>query len=102
MTHSTTEPWTVLVHDAQVTEDSLTFCLSDGRSISAPLVWFPRLVHGTPEERSHWEIGSGIGVHWPDLDEDISVEGMLLGQPSGESPKSLQRWLDSRAARVTG
>jgi hypothetical protein len=88
------------VHDVQVTEDELTFRLSDGRSISAPLAWFPRLLHGTTEERSHWEIGSGIGVHWPDLDEDISVEGMLLGRPSGESQKSLQRWLDSRAARV--
>jgi hypothetical protein len=73
-----------------------------GRSVSAPLVWFPRLVHGTPDERRRWEIGSGIGVHWPDLDEDISVENLLRGQASGESQKSLQRWLDSRTARVAG
>jgi hypothetical protein len=102
MTLSTTEPWTVFARDVQITDDTLTFVLSDGRSISAPLVWFPRLLHGTPEERSHWEIGSGIGIHWPDLDEDISVEGMLLGRPSGESQKSLQRWLDSRAAHAAG
>jgi hypothetical protein len=102
MTHSKTEPWTIFARDVRVTEDTLTFDLSDGRSISAPLVWYPRLLHGTPEERNHWEIGSGVGVHWPDLDEDISVEGMLLGRPSGESQKSLQRWLDSRPSRVAG
>jgi len=93
---SPTESWTVFAQNVQVTDDTLTFQLSDGRSISAPLVWYPRLLHATADQRNHWEIGSGIGVHWPDLDEDISVENLLRGQPSGESQKSLQRWLDQR------
>ncbi|MDA0745523.1 MAG: DUF2442 domain-containing protein [bacterium] len=80
-----------------VTDDTLTVDFTDGRSISVSLLWFPRLVHGTPEERNHWRlIGDGEGIHWPDLDEDISVEGLLLGKPSGESQRSFQRWLDQR------
>jgi len=83
-----------------VTEDALTVELSDGRTLSVPLAWYPRLVHGRPEERSHWRlIGSGHGIHWPDLDEDISVENLLEGQPSGESSRSLQKWLESRAGK---
>ena len=68
-----------------MTEDSLIVDLSDGRSIAVPLAWYRRLIHGTPEERSNsrW-IGDREGIHWPDLDEDISVENLLLGQPSGE------------------
>ncbi len=100
MTHSVTDSWSVFAQDVEVTDDTLTFKLSDGRTISAPLVWYPRLLHGTPEERNHWEIGSGVGVHWPDLDEDISVENVLRGQPSGESQESLQRWLDQRKLAV--
>ena len=81
-----------------VTDDSLALELADGRSISAPLAWYPRLFHGTAAERAHFRlIASGEGVHWPDLDEDISVEGILAGRPSGESPRSLQRWLESRS-----
>jgi hypothetical protein len=84
----------------RVTEDALVIDLSDGRSVSAPLAWYPRLMHGSPAERSNWRlIGDGEGIHWPDLDEDISVEGVLAGRPSGESPKSFQRWLEARKKR---
>jgi len=83
-----------------VTDDSLTVDLTDGRTITAPLAWYPRLVHGTPQERNKWRlIGDGEGIHWPDLDEDLSVEGLLLGRPSGESQRSFQRWLDERSQR---
>jgi hypothetical protein len=81
----------------RVTEDALVVDLSDGRSVSAPLAWYPRLMHGSPAERANWQlIGGGEGIHWADLDEDISVEGVLAGRPSGESPKSFQRWLEAR------
>ncbi len=84
-----------------VTDDTLTVDFADGRSISVPLAWYPRLVHGTPRERNNWRIiGNGEGFHWPDLDEDLSVEGLLLGRPSGESQRSFQRWLDERAKRL--
>jgi len=80
-----------------VTEDTLTVELADGRSISVPLAWYPRLAHATPGERCNWRlIGGGEGVHWPDLDEDISVEGLLAGRASGESQASLKRWLAAR------
>jgi hypothetical protein len=82
-----------------VTEDSLTVDLVDGRTISVPLAWYPRLFHGTPQERRNWRlIGQGEGIHWPDLDEDISVENLLAGKPSGESQRSLKRWLEGRQA----
>ncbi len=82
-----------------VTDDTLTVELSDGRAISVPLAWYPRLLHGTEEERGNWRfIGGGQGIHWPDLDEDISVEGMLAGRPSGESQESLRRWLVAKQA----
>jgi hypothetical protein len=87
--------------DVVVTEDALTVSLSDGRTLSVPLTWYPRLWHGTSEERSHWRlIGDGQGIHWPDLDEDISVEGLLEGRRSGEGQPSLKRWLDQRAATI--
>ena len=80
-----------------VTEDTLTAELMDGRTISVPLGWYPRLVHATPEERNNWEIhAGGQHLHWPDLDEDISVAGLLAGRSSGESPRSLQRWLEAK------
>ncbi|WP_165225340.1 DUF2442 domain-containing protein [Aquisphaera insulae] len=80
-----------------VTDDTLSIELSDGRSIAAPLGWYPRLLHGTPEERGRWQlIGQGRGIHWPDLDEDISVDALLAGRPSGESQASFKRWLDQR------
>ncbi len=81
----------------RVTKDALVMDMSDGRSVSAPLAWYPRLMHGSPAERGNWRlIGGGEGIHWSDLDEDISVEGVLAGRPSGESPKSFQRWLEAR------
>jgi len=84
--------------DVSVTDDILTVDLADGRTLSAPLTWYPRLLHGTPEERRNWRlIRGGVGIHWPDLDEDISIEGLLLGRRSGENQSSLQRWLQSRA-----
>ena len=83
--------------DISVTDDALLIELSDGRSISVPLAWYPRLVHGTRAERNRWElIGAGQGVRWPDLDEDIGVEGLIAGRPSGESQRSFKRWLKSR------
>ena len=67
-----------------VTEDTLSIDLSDGRTISVPLTWFPRLLYARPEERNNWRlIGKGQGIHWEDIDEDISVEGLLAGKPSG-------------------
>ncbi|MBN1935497.1 MAG: DUF2442 domain-containing protein [Anaerolineae bacterium] len=85
------------VQDVKITQDTLTIDLADGRTISVPLAWYPRLWHGTPDERSHWRlIGKGEGIHWSDLDEDISVENILAGKPSTESPQSLERWLESR------
>ena len=83
----------------EVSDDTLAAELSDGRTISVPISWYPRLVHATPEERNNWElIGTGEGVHWPDLDEDLSVEGFLAGRKSGESPRSFKRWLEAREA----
>jgi len=80
-----------------ITDDEIILELTDGRTISIPLVWYPRLYHGTDEERNNWRfIGDGEGVHWPDLDEDISVEHLILGVPSGESQHSLQKWLKER------
>lgn len=80
--------------DVSVTDDTLAVELSDGRTISVPLEWYPRLVHGSPEERGNWHIiGAGQGIHWDDLDEDISVEGIIVGNPSGESQSSFNRWL---------
>jgi hypothetical protein len=82
-----------------VSEDSLAIDLVDGRTIVVPLVWYPRLWHGTLEERSHFEItGDGTLIHWPDLDEDLSVSGILAGCRSGESPQSLKRWLVERTS----
>jgi hypothetical protein len=82
-----------------VTSDELTVDLVDGRTVSVPLSWYPRLVHASENERNNWRlIGYGEGIHWPDLDEDISIENLLVGRRSGESPDSFQRWLDLRSA----
>ena len=88
--------------DARVTDDTLSVDLNDGRTISVPLVWYPRLVEASPEEREHWRlIGGGEGLHWEELDEDISIEGLLAGRASGESQQSLKKWLEVRASRPT-
>ena len=80
-----------------VTVDALVVDLLDGRTISVPLAWYPRLSHGSDTERADWRfIGEGEGIHWPGLDEDISVEGLLAGRRSGESQASLSRWLANR------
>ena len=85
---------TTALQSVTVTEDALIVDLMDGRTISVPLAWYPRLQHGQPEERANWRfIGQGEGIHWPDLDEDISAENILFGQPSGESQSSLGQWL---------
>ena len=85
--------------DVSVTDDTLHVELSDGRTISVPLAWYPRLVHATREERDNWElIGEGQGIRWPDLDEDLSVEGLIAGRPSGESQRSFKRWLEAKRA----
>jgi hypothetical protein len=81
----------------EVTDDTLSVGLEDGRSVSVPIAWYPRLANGTPAERSNLRISSaGYGVHWPDLDEDIGVEGLLLGKHSSESATSFERWLQRR------
>ena len=83
-----------------VTEESLTVDLVDGRTIIVPLVWYPRLWHGTPEERNRFEIfGDGTYIHWPELDEDLTVAGLLAGLPSGENPQSLKKWLAGRGKK---
>jgi hypothetical protein len=80
-----------------LTGDALTVDLDDGRTISVPLAWYPRLLHGTVEERSQWRlIRGGEGIHWPDLNEDISIESLLQGKSSGETQRSLNAWLATR------
>lgn len=97
MTSSTVDTQHVRVTTLVVSDDVLSVELSDGRTISAPLSWYPRLGHGTTEERRDWRlIGGGRGMHWPQLDEDISVENLVFGNPSAESQASLKRWLDDR------
>jgi hypothetical protein len=87
------------IAQVDVSDAALTVDLLDGRAVSVPLLWFPRLVHGSPAERNHWRlIGRGEGIHWPDLDEDISVANLLAGKPSGESQRSLKRWLELRSS----
>src|SRR5687767_3231882 len=83
--------------NVRVTDRALVVELRDGRVVSVPLSWYPRLAEGSPRERRRWELlGPGIGIHWPDLDEDISVDGLLQGLPSGESPASLHQWRVTR------
>jgi hypothetical protein len=91
-----------LVENVAVSEDTLCVDLRDGRSISVPLAWYPRLSHASSPERKRWRlIGRGVGIHWEDLDEDISVEGLLAGRPSGESQASFSKWLAKRSSRIT-
>ena len=100
MTISAVEITVPTAESVRISDDSLSVELSDGRTISVPLAWFPRLFHATRKERDHWRlIGRGQGIHWPDIDEDISVENLLAGRPSGESQASFKKWLEARPAR---
>ena len=88
--------------DVLLTDDTLSVDLSDGRSISVPIAWFPRLLHSTEQERNNWRlIGRGQGIHWEDIDEDISIEGLIAGIPSGESQESLKNWLANRSEKAS-
>ena len=86
--------------DVSVTDIEISVDLTDGRTIIVPVGWYPRLQRGTAKERKKWRfVGQGEGIHWPDLDEDVRVQNLLAGKPSGESQRSLKRWLESRAGR---
>jgi hypothetical protein len=97
MSSSVIEVRPALAQRVETTKDTLIVDLADGRSLTVPLAWYPRLALGTTAERAKWRlVGRGEGIHWPDLDEDISTEGLLAGRPSGEGKSSLQKWLNSR------
>ena len=98
MSSSSTETRMGKAADVRVTPSHLIVALADGRTMTVPLRWFPRLAHGTASQRRSWRlIRRGVGIHWPELDEDINVEDLLAGRRSGESKASLQRWLRSRS-----
>ena len=98
MPSSSAETSTPLAQDVRVADDALTVLLVDGRTVTVPLSWYPRLANGSSEERLNWQLlGGGHGIHWPDLDEDVSVDALLAGRASGESQSSLQRCLSSRS-----
>jgi hypothetical protein len=85
----------IRVRDVTVGEDELTVALMDGRTITVPLAWYPRLEAGTPAQRAHWEMaGAGYGIHWPELDEDLSTEGLLAG---ARAPRGSASWRSSRS-----
>ncbi len=91
-----TEP---IASQVSVTDEKLIVDLADGRSISVPLVWYPRLMHASAAERQKWQLlGDGYAIEWTDLDEHIGMEGLLAGRRSGESQKSLERWLSTRSS----
>jgi len=97
MTTSSIDLKSAVAQSLQVTADTLHVELADGRALAVPVTWYPRLAHGTAAERAQWElIGHGHGIHWPQLDEDISVEDLLAGRRSSETQASLLRWLGSR------
>lgn len=102
MTISTVEIDVPNVEDITVTDDTLSLDLSDGRTIAVPLAWYPRLLHATTQERNNWRpIGNGQGIHWEDIDEDVSVEGLLAGRACGESQGSFRKWLRQRQSGPT-
>src|SRR5947208_17088797 len=97
MTTSGNELIGAVAQSVSVSDEALAADLADGRTITVPLAWFPRLAHGTQGERGNWRlIAGGEGIHWPDLDEDISVESLLAGRRSAETQESLRRWLQQR------
>ena len=88
--------------NVSLTDDTLSVDLNDGRSISVPIAWFPRLLHSNEQERNNWRlIGRGQGIHWEDIDEDISIEGLIAGRPSGESQESFKKWLAKRPEKAS-
>lgn len=94
-----TEP---IAHQVTLTDDKLIIDLADGRSITVPLTWYPRLLHASPAERQNWQLlGDGCAIEWLDLDEHIGIEGLLAGRRSSESSRSLNRWLTTRRQTVT-
>lgn len=99
MTSSTIELLTIpIIQKVTITDETLSVDLSDGRTISVPLAWYPRLLNGSILERNDYRlIADGSGIHWHQLDEDISLKNLILGQPSGESQTSFQRWLKNRS-----
>jgi hypothetical protein len=100
MSTSRTELNQALAHSVSVTDEAVVVDLEDGRTITTPLAWFPRLAHGSPCERKNWRlIAHGEGIHWPELDEDISVDSLLAGRRSGESQESFRQWLERRRTR---
>ncbi|MGG6237004.1 DUF2442 domain-containing protein [Nodosilinea sp. AN01ver1] len=93
-----TEPLAAAV---SVDSEKLMVELADGRSLTVPLTWYPRLLHGTVKERSHWQLlGDGYAIEWPDLDEHIGIEGLLAGRRSSESQRSFDRWLLTRQGKT--
>lgn len=79
------------VKNVRCTKDSLVVDLVDGRAISVPLAWYPRLNSATPKQRDNWELsGAGFGIHWPDIDEDLSVSGLLRGAPASHGSRAYQ------------
>jgi hypothetical protein len=95
-----TEP---LASQVRLTNEKLIVDLVDGRSLSVPLSWYPRLLHASPEERQNWQLlGEGYAIEWVDLDEHIGIEGLLAGRQSGESSRSFQRWLATRGTAANG
>src|SRR5438309_11643062 len=103
MRSSTVETREVLAVHVEIGQDTLSVVLADGRTIAVPIAWYPRLAHGTAEERDSWRLlGGGLGIHWPQLDEDISVANLLAGQPSTESQASFKKWLAARAKPSRG
>jgi hypothetical protein len=85
-----------------VADDALVVELRDGRTLSVPIHWYPRLEHATPAERAGWAlVGRGTGIHWESIDEDISVQALIAGKASNESPVSLKRWLAKRRPMST-
>ena len=97
-----TEIQAARAQNVAVTDDTLIVYLVDGRTISVPLAWYPRLLSGRPEELNNWRlIGDRESIHWPDLDEDISVDNLLFGKPSGESQRSFKKWLEERKTNET-
>jgi hypothetical protein len=93
----------VIAVDVHVTDEAIRVALADGREVSVPISWYPRLSHAEPRHREVWELlGGGHGIHWPELDEDVSVDNLLFGQPSGESAQSFARWKQWYEKKRTG